>query len=76
MIAGGSGNKQTPNKKEKEDLDDFISRLDHFAGLVKEGKKIKKPAIKNSLASYILPAFSRAPAKQDMGDKYVACDLY
>ncbi len=78
MIAGGNGNEQAPNKKEKEKkgFDDFISGLDRLAGLIKEGKEIKKPVIKNSLTSYILPAFSRTRAKQEMGDKYVACDLY
>ena len=70
MIAGGNGNEQATDEKEKEDFDDFISRLDRLAGQIKEGGKVK-PVIKNSFTSYILPAYSRTKARHDMGDKYI-----
>lgn len=71
MTAGGNGNEQAPSKKEREGFDTFISELDRLFGYIKEGKKIKKLAIKNSFLTYILPAFSRTKAKEDMGLKYV-----
>jgi ferredoxin len=75
MPARGNGKEQAPNEKEMKNFNNFISEFDALLKKIKEGKEIKRPIIKNDLISYILPAFSRIKARQDMGDKYVDDDL-
>lgn len=71
MVAAGNGNEKAPNKKEKDDFNTFISRLNKLIGEIKDRKEIKKIPIKKSFLTYILPAFPRTRAKKVMGSKYV-----
>ena len=75
MQARGNGNEQAPNKKEMKNFDNFISEFDGLLNYIKEGKEIKKPIMGNNFLGYILPAYARTHAKQDMGNKYVDDEL-
>jgi ferredoxin/flavodoxin len=71
MIAGGRGNEQAPSKKEMNEFNSFISELNRFLYLFGEGKEIKRNKINIGLLNSLLPTFSRAKARKDMGEKYI-----
>ena len=75
MPARGNGNEQAPDEREMKKFDNFISELDGLLGSIRESKEIKRPIIRNNFINYILPAFARTKAKQDMGDKYIDDEL-
>ena len=71
MIARGKGYAQSPNEREMENLDSFISGLDQLLNHLREGKEIKRRRLRIGFVNSLLPMLPRTQARKDMGEKYV-----
>ena len=65
----------SPNQKELERFDEFITQLDTMLATVQAGNKPKTMRIKIGLLGILFPAFPRTRAKKDFGEQQVDINL-
>jgi len=70
LIAKGKGFANSPNEKELERFNQFLSSFNQIIADVKAGTGAKLK-IRTGVLNRILPAMSRNKAKKDMGEKFV-----
>ncbi len=75
MIAGGRGYENSPNEKELQKFNEFISEFGEMLGQFEAGKDIGPPKVQIGMLNRILPSFSRTAARKDMGEKFVDTSL-
>jgi ferredoxin/flavodoxin len=72
MVAKGRGHETSPNRREMNGLNSFITGLNGLIGSrLDEGREIDREKIKFGFLGSVLPAYSRTKARDDMGEKSV-----